>query len=175
MRRYIQILLIILPTLCLAEEYPPIDFYTDGVIENGDAYSVVQTFNNATVDMIGGGIHNYLFMFNNSTFNANGGSFYELTDVSVSDFAVLNLFYLQTIPGRIWAQESASIHIYGKNFLYEQHSSDWWLYGSWSNNDEFTLIFRGPDTRNHVVLHEIPEPVTLLLLSVGTILIRRKR
>jgi hypothetical protein len=173
MRRYIAILLIILPSVCLADPVPPsIDFHIDGVIEDGNVFSDVRTFDNATVDMTGGEIHGFLQILNTSTFNAYGGSM-EMADVSVT--AALNLYYLQITPNRIWTQgSSAMINVYGKNFEYVPSSGDWLLNGNWANNEEFSLRLRGPDTRNYVFTHEIPEPGTLVMLFFGILGLKKK-
>jgi hypothetical protein len=113
-------------------------------------------------------------MFNNSKFNAYGGSM-ERAIISVSDSAILNLYNLVITPDSIYTQGSlATINVYGKNFIYEQYSSDWWLHGNWSNNEEFILKFRGPWTRDYVILHEIPEPSTIFLLIFGALGLSKK-
>jgi hypothetical protein len=166
-RAIITILLIILPSICLAE-YPPINFYTDGIIQDGNAFSVVRTFDNAIVDMTGGLIETRLELHETSIFNVCGGSLSEWSDIAVLDYATLNFYNLQTTPSRIWTEgNNATINVYGKNFLYEQHSSDWWLRGNWANGEEFILNFRGPYTHDYVNLHEIPEPCTLAFLLLG--------
>lgn len=170
-KKFITILLFVLSSNCLAFGADPIDFYTNASIVNGDAFGNVRTFNNITVDMTGGEILGVLQILDTSTFNANGGSI--TSDVSVS--SVLNFYYLQNEPQRIWTQGSAAvINVYGKNFQYEQYSSDWWLHGNWANGEDFILKFRGPDTHNSVILHEIPEPCTLALFLAGFYAIIRK-
>ena len=175
MRRYIAILLIILPSACLAEDYPPIDFHTDGIIQDGNAFSFVQVFDNATVNMTGGLIDiGGLWLYDSSVFNAYGGMI-NSPYIQVTEQATFNLYYLElSETHRIWAQDSATINVYGKNFEYVPSSSDWLLNGNWANNEEFSLRLRGPDTRNYVFTYEIPEPGTFVLLIFGALGLLKK-
>ncbi len=51
-----------------------IAFYEDGVIEDGDVYTAVGVYNNATVDMTGGSVTFQLTAYDFSIVNISGGS-----------------------------------------------------------------------------------------------------
>jgi len=175
----VGVIVLVWAVLCPAE-WTPIDFTTDGVIEDGDTFTFVHIFSEASVDMTGGFIRDGLRLNDTSTFNAYGGTLgfesYLFSQVEVLDSSVLNLYHWELPEYHlIWTQgDLAKIHVYGSDFLYEAHSSDWWLHGKWADGDPFTLMFRGPFTRPNVILHEIPEPGTILLLALGGVFLRRQ-
>jgi hypothetical protein len=69
------------------------------------------------------------------------------------------------------AFQSAEIHIYGYDFNLASNI----LSGYWASGEPFALWLRGSDTLPRTYLHEVPEPATLLLLSVsGGILLKRR-
>jgi hypothetical protein len=64
-------------------------FYEDGKIQEGEVYSYVGTFNNATVDMTGGDITDQLTARNTSTVNISGGFAYALVGTEESRINLL--------------------------------------------------------------------------------------
>jgi hypothetical protein len=165
MKRYIAILLIVLPSICSADEFPPsIDFHTNGIIEDGNVFGLVRTFDEAIVDMTGG-IINSLELYNNSTLNANGGKI-EGLDIVLFDSSTLNLYYLQETNNRLNAYNTASINIYGKGFEYDDY---YHLRGYWANGDPFAFSIRTDYTYERITLFEIPEPCTFLLTIFGVL------
>jgi len=82
-----------------------IEFTTDGVIETGDVYGCVRILNDATVDMTGGTVTNYIALYDTGTLNLSGGS-----------------------VDRIWANDSSTINITGGNlnglYIWEQSSAN---------------------------------------------------
>jgi len=46
--------------------------------------------------------------------------------------------------------------------------------GEWEDHTHFSIDLSGSDTYSRVILHEIPEPATLLLLALGGLLSRNR-
>jgi len=91
MREKIQdilILVFLLPALCQATT---VAFYTDGVIQEGDVYSYVYVYNNATVDMTGGVVTTVLVAYDSSTVNISGGILHQIGSSYESAASTLNL------------------------------------------------------------------------------------
>lgn len=84
----ILILVFLSPALCHATT---IAFYTDGVIQDGDVYSYVDVYNNATVDMTGGIVTVQLGAYDSSTVNISGGVLGGVFTSGASTASTLNL------------------------------------------------------------------------------------
>ncbi len=171
----IILLAFFLPSACLADS---IDFYTDGVIQDGNAYNVVRLFDDATVNMTGGVIMTYLELFNTSTFNAYGGSMGGASSIRLFDSSVVNLRKLEVGEAYGWpttiielAGEGGTqqINFYGYGFYYDNYG----LNGYWSDGSKFIFGIRDAETQSALVFHEVPEPATLLLISLGGLLLRK--
>jgi hypothetical protein len=108
-----------------------------------------------------GGTLGYMNGYGSPTINVSGGGI--LDDVAVqSDF-------------------DGEINIYGYDFFYDPDGGNWnggQLTGVWENSKPFSMDFRnvgGKTTYDYVVLHVIPEPVTILLLGLGLVVVRKRR
>ena len=160
-------------------------FYSSGQILPGETWDSVFVYNDGTtIDMTGGLIDYRLELYDSSIFNANGGTmdivFGGGSRITLFDESVINLRNLDGgetdgFPNTLIEAAGGSnpqINLYGYGFYFVGN----YLHGYWSDGSSFLFSIRSNDeTMNALVLHEIPEPATLLLLSVGTILIRRKR
>lgn len=158
-----------------AAEGTIIDFYEDGSIESGDVYGVVRTHNDAVVDMTGGLIETYLHLYDTSIFNACGGALSDSADIVLFDSTTIHLHGLQTSTlGNmisVDSTESATINVYGYGFYYVGDM----LNGYWVDGRSFSLYVRDEETMASLVFHEIPEPMTFLLLGMGGLVIRACR
>jgi len=47
--------------------------------------------------------------------------------------------------------------------------------GEWANRTLLNIDLSGPNTYSRIILHEIPEPGTLILLGLGSLILRIKR
>ena len=143
-----------------------IDFYDDGVIEDGDDYLKVSVYGTAMVDM-GGGSVSILGLNDWSIVNIHDGW---IDALFAGDSSTVNLFG-GVIDLYVQATEFSTVNIYGYGFEVTPSG----LTGYWLDGTEFDMRIRRahlPDP--HYVL--IPEPGTLLLLSLGSLLfVRRKR
>ena len=83
------------------------------------------------------------------------------------------------------AKGDTAVNIYGYNFDYDPLAGDHeggQLTGFWQGDVPFSIdmVYDDPmgaqtiDTWSHITLHDIPEPATISLLILGTLLIRRK-
>jgi hypothetical protein len=83
---------------------------------------------------------------------------------------------------KIYASSSTVINMYGYDFQYLPGGfSHGWdrLTGHWADESSFDIILENSSnpegTYAHVALHEVPEPTTLMLVSLGGLALRRKR
>ncbi len=104
-----------------------IEFTVDGVIEDGDTYECVHILNDATVDMTGGYITDYITLTDTATLNlsagwvnsidANAQSTLNITggytpNVSASDSPTLNISG-GSLPGTVDLQDSSTLNLRG--------------------------------------------------------------
>ena len=143
-----------------------------------------------------GGVLSELSSCNQSVINISGGYVSELEGYDQSTINIAGGFvnlaagYGNNITN-IWggeifglyAEDSSIINIYGYGFAYDHYDGpiperEGYLTGFWQNGTAFTIsLAKGNDvTYNHLNLHIIPEPATILLLALGSLaLIRRRR
>lgn len=154
----------------------------DGVVNSG--YGVA-SWGSGVFNMYGG-IVGILNADQDSIMNIYGGIIADNTNTCEN--SILN------IRGGIWLDYMAAlntgdsvINIYGKDFQYissnglgsfGQLSDGGTIIGLWSDGTSFSIDLMdhlGDSTfYDHVVLHEIPEPCTLLLLAFGGLMIRKR-
>jgi hypothetical protein len=164
-----------------------------GTIQTGDNYDQVTLHDSAIVNMIGGEV-GYLFSYNSSHINVSDGllsyflvasnsSIVEMSggNVGVAELSDSSVMYLSggRIDAYISIHSDAVLNIYGKDFLYTPGGvyGYGWLSGHWADNSSFNILFRHlPESfppESSVILHIIPEPATILLFSIGTLLLRK--
>jgi hypothetical protein len=143
-----------------------IDFYDDGVIEDGDDYLKVSVYGTAMVDMGGGSVWT-LALNDSSIVNIYDGW---VDALFAGDSSTVNLFG-GVIDLYVQATEFSRVYIYGYGFEVTPSG----LKGYWLDGTEFDMRLRRthlPDP--HYVL--VPEPGTLLLLSLsGLLFVHRRR
>jgi len=155
-----------------------------GIIYSPQDWYDVNIYDYATVDMIGGSV-NILYAFNSSIFNISDGSItsvicsFDLSTVNITGGSIEALATggssTANVYGGEWkwtdyiaAFDQSIVNIYGYDFSYSYGR----LSGFWLSGIQFDLWLRGPDTYPRVVLHEIPEPYSILLLSMGVLIAR---
>jgi hypothetical protein len=144
------------------------DFYTDGTITDGNIFDIVNIWDIANVTMTGGWVGN-LYTYESSITNIDSGTIHFA--IQTYDSSVVNLYSVQSDvspPGpdfTITAFDNSVINIYGYGF---QQIPSSFLKGYWITGDEFLIDLRVPGTESHIVLHEIPEPCTLVFLAVAS-------
>lgn len=106
------------------------------------------------------------------TLNMIGGTADRL---GAGDSGTLNL-YGGTINESLGASREAVINIYGYGFNYDPNAGSrdgGQLTGFWLDYTPFTIDLYGIETYSHINL--IPEPGSLILLSFGSLIIKRRR
>jgi hypothetical protein len=162
----------LLLTSALETQAGNIDFYDDGVIQEGDIFDNVDIWKTTTVDMTGGLVKWSMEVHDSGILNIYGGVI-DGADVIGVDSSTLNLWGgdFQRFH-RIWVYDLAIINVYGYGF--NRHDS-YWLDGHWVNGTPFSLYIRGDYSWERTILHEIPEPSSGLLLGLGMLLLRNRR
>jgi len=149
-----------------------IDFYQNGVIQDGDIYDRVTVWGDAIVVITGGQVSQ--IVQNDSSevtvIDVNGVWWFELGDSSTANIygGDYNILYAPS--------DNSSFHIYGYGFAVERPSDLWRVTGFWPDGAPLEVLLRRADTYgDHYVLHELPEPTSITLLASGILLQRRRR
>lgn len=168
-----------------------IDFYSDDTIEDGDVYDIVSIYDTppdyTTVDMFSGSVITLITYdssianiyageitgsietHNLSTVNIHGGSV-SLDFLAVEGSSTLNVFGGDFLVGNSpMFSESSTVNIYGYGFDYDGFE----LTGFLSDSSPFTMREVSQSDYEHITL--IPEPSSLILLALGTLVLRRRK
>jgi hypothetical protein len=150
------------------------DIYSDTTISSG-SYSNVNVFDSldvppvqTEVDMIGGDIL-FLHSRDTSIINISGGT---INNSDAYDYSSVNItggnFNMLAVKS-----ENAFFHIYGYDFSIQTPSSTYILTGFWEDSSEFEIWLGRADLYgSNYVLHEIPEPASVLLFGFGGLILR---
>ena len=168
-----------------------VGFYHDAVIDANDVYGIVRVYDTqpdtTTVDMYGGSIGE-LRTYDSSIVNIYGGELWwainsyksstvniyagtvMLEFLGVRDSSTLNIYGGNFSSGNAPVfSESSTINIYGYGFDYD----GWTLTGFLQDDSPF--IFTELTDLNYPHINLIPEPSSLLLLCVGTLMMRKRK
>ncbi|HEX40734.1 MAG TPA: hypothetical protein ENN81_01565 [Phycisphaerales bacterium] len=184
--------LVVLAAAGQSQALTVVDFHTDAVIQEGDAYDVVNVWDNARIvmtggmvrevrlhdgsslDVSGGDIGEYLFVGDASYLRMSGPAESSLiiafAGTSVSDM------YGWVKGANLSATGESRVNVYGYGFQVSTNYGAVLLHGIWENDEAFSMYLRGGE-RDYArfVLHEIPEPGVLGLLAVGWVVSRWRR
>jgi len=190
--------LVVLAAAGQSQALTVVDFHTDGIIQDGDVYDVVNVWDNANVVMIGGNVHQ-VFAYDDSIFTVSGGSVsgsirgygsslvsllggssgypYSLT-LGVWDSAVLELRGGFTY-GSADARDSAAVDLFCYDLDIVEGDVRGYPYyiakGRWADGSPFSIGLGWEHTYLRTVFHEVPEPATVGLLFSGFVLMRWRR
>ena len=159
----------------------------DYEISDGDDYGSdhIKLLNLVTVDM-SGGVVGTLSAYDSSIFSMSGGNLYNTSHANILDSDIAIAMFSNDsstadisggIIGRLSASGDSIVNIYGSGFQYSPLGGHWgagYLTGFWENGDSFTIDFDGDSSYDHINLHVIPEPATLLLFGLGAGLLRKR-
>ncbi|MCX5636063.1 MAG: PEP-CTERM sorting domain-containing protein [Planctomycetota bacterium] len=140
-------------------------------VANGDFYDVIRMRNNATLDILGGEIHE-LYVKDLNIIDMYAGL---LGIVVSSPESKVHLWggNIQTVVAGL-----DTVHIYGYDFVWTPEDfipQRGTLTGFWADSTPFSIYLRDcPPSSGNVVLHTIPEPTSLLLLGLGVLFLRKK-
>lgn len=159
-------------------------------IQSGDNYDTVNVYNDASITMTGGGAF-YCNMFDNATWDYYSG---DMGVLDMNDTSIAKLYadrtptmYLHNdsqihiynggLGPSAFIFDNAELHIYGYDLKYEENAAPNWVDGYWAGGQEFRIILRNiysyaPD---QVYLHEVPEPLTLVLFAFSGFILRTAR
>ncbi|OXU16214.1 PEP-CTERM sorting domain-containing protein [Sedimentisphaera salicampi] len=168
------------------------DIYDDASIQDGDVYLAVNIYDNppeqTVVNMTGGDI-SFCNIFDSAQLNCSGCEIsfldtYNNSVVSVNANAGLDLIDMydsSTVFLHNGAENVSNIRIYNDSLLhiygYSLKIEPLWVEGYSVDDEWFTINFRNSFTpKDHIILHEVPEPATVLLLvSASGVLYNRRR
>jgi len=173
-----------------------VDFYADGVIQEGDIYGVVNVWDNANVVMTGGDVWEvhthglstftvlgtgsttashttWLAAYGASSISITGGATYYYLSFSDSAVGVVTGGFVNC---QVSVYDDASLNVYGHGFdaIWDARQRRYYVSGFWADGAPFHLEMTH-DAYLRTVFHEIPEPTTLGLLLLGSVLMRRGR
>lgn len=154
-----------------------VDFYSDGVIQDGDIYNIVRVFDtppdNTTADMFGGSV--YVFhMYDSSTVNIYWGELtgqvgmlesntmnifsgnISLDTPSLAGLSILNIYGGDVFMGAPYADGLSTINIYGYGFSEFPASSLTGFLADGSPFEFVELIY----VYSHMNLIIVPEPIS---------------
>jgi hypothetical protein len=168
------------------------DFYTNGSIVDGNNFDVVKIWNTATVDITGGYVA-ACNTFDNATLNYNAGG---ITYLVTNDNSIVNVYsdydtdFQLEESSKIFlhngsldfqisftsGSDNAILNIYGYDLIYTPGVIGL-INGYWESdsNQLFNIMVRhSADVTPTIILNEIPEPCSGLLL-LSAMLIARLR
>ncbi len=175
-----------------------IDIHNTTTISSGE-YGTVNIYDtppNQTIVAMTGGDISYGNVYNTAILNCYGG---ELFFPRIYDNAIVTIYNIDYIASvelhgngqlhiydggsassvSIQIFDNAELHVYGYGFVYNPSVTGTnAISGFWGNGERFTLGLRQPsnyDPYTQVILHEIPEPTTFLLMSVVALYLRKTR
>jgi hypothetical protein len=135
------------------------------------------------ITMRGGTISNDFYAFDPENLDGDGITRFPYeNNISLNDTSRM-IMSGGIVEGHINIAPGAQMDLYGYDFQYTEERR--WqnlgeqvthvrLLGNWQNDQPVDLYFVN-NSFDRVFLHEIPEPATLLLLSLGGLLIRQNR
>ncbi len=139
----------------------------------GSAYGLY-SYDTGTVNVFDNADLDILRARGYSIANVTGGI---LDLVSASQFGTVNLLG-GLVTDNLAAGDSGIINVYGYNLGKSDTGGKFgngFVWGDWEGGVLFNFDFYGSETYSHVMLYEIPEPCTVLLIAIGSVALRRRR
>jgi hypothetical protein len=161
--------MIVLCVVCPVRADDVWDFGHHDILD-GDTYGEIEMSNDATADMWGGDVFE-LRALDNSRFNMYGGT---MDILMVRNNSIANIYSGAISFLDIHSDNDILVNLYAYNVIYHPtEGNNGWMEGNYvRNNQHFAFNIGAPDI-SHINI--VPEPTTILLLSLGSILLRNKR
>lgn len=145
-----------------------ITFTSSETIQENNVYNAVYIYdtppNQTIINMTGGEVGS-VGLNNSSVFNLYDGILWNL---STFDNTTVNLYGGSILYGFQGWSETSTINIYGYDFMTTIQNQRIYLSGKWQDSSVFNFyFFRAFELPANVILHTIPEPATILLVTVG--------
>lgn len=139
-------------------------------IKDGDIYTEIWMYNDATADMFGGDVFQ-LGTLDTSRFSMFAGT---MDRLMVRYNSIVNIYGGTLSRLIIYPDEYGLVNLYAYDAVYHPTGgSDGWMEGKYLSNDQqFTFNIAERET-SHINI--VPEPTTILLLGLGSLLFRKKR
>ena len=169
-----------------------VDLYSDAIIRHGDDYDLVFVYDtsplHSKVDMFGGNVFGFI-THDSSKVNIHAGELekgittYDSSTLSIYDGTILldtplitgsstlNIYGGDVRMGAPYAENSSTINIYGYDF---SEFPAFGLTGYLSDGSSFEFI-ELTYAMSHINLIVIPEPASVLLLSLGILFLKKRK
>jgi hypothetical protein len=156
----------------------------EGATIFGMSFSCLELNHYSTFNMYGGDLATFLFARGSSTANIYDGYVsyeictYENSTINVYGGTIQNKFFVMSIA------DTSTINIFGTDFQYDPYAEwredgdeGWWVSClTGTGLDGVPITYWGlPDPATHDNINLIPEPATLLLFTLGAVMMRRKQ
>jgi hypothetical protein len=141
-------------------------------IWDGDIYAEIWMRNDATADMWGGNVYE-LGALDSSIFSMYGGT---MDIFLVRHNSIVNIYGGDLSRLMVYGNENGMVNLYAKDIVYHTTGGYWnngWIEGSYLNDIHFDFDIPSIEVASHINI--IPEPTTILLLGIGSILLRKRR
>jgi hypothetical protein len=143
---------------------------------NGGSIGSLIVNGTAEITMRGGAISNEFYVYDPENLDGDGiiRCPYE-NNISLNDISTM-IMSGGAVEGHINIAPGAQMDLYGYGFQYTpgERQENGCLLGYWQNDQPVNLYFVN-NSFDRVILHEIPEPITLLQLALGGLWLRNKK
>ena len=175
-------------TFTIDKDYNLVDVYNDAVVDMYEfSINYLDLYDNSIFNLHDGQIDNGIYTGNFSTLNVSVGySGYILAEssgtVNISSGITTTIFAYDNSTVHLTGGDivrldapgiNAYIHIYGYEFSIDSEDN---LTGYWPDGTPLDVhLMRRQFYGDHYVLHEIPEPHSLLFIGIGSVVLRRRK
>ncbi len=144
----------------------------------GGQVNSITAYDTSTINVLDNANLFALFAHDSGVINMTGGV---SRSIVVSEFGMVNLSG-GFISDGLGANDSGLINVYGYNLAKFSTGGNYgfgFVSGQWQTVIPFGIPFNialgSPDTYSRIILYQIPEPATVLLLCLGNLLVRKRR